>query len=427
MLPQGIAIYLQPRMIGLMLLGVASGLPLALTGSTLTMWLAEAGVDKTAIGLFASVATPYALKWLWAPLVDALPLPWLSRALGRRRAWMALCQAALPAALLWVGLCRPEANPWLVALAALAVATVSATFDLVLDAYRVEILPAEDYAAGAASIVLGYRVGMLVSGAGGLILAEYYGWFGSYAVMAALFAALVAVIWWLGEPEAAAPLTRPESPLAWLRSAVVAPLADLLRQPGWGAIAAFIVAFKLGDAFLSAMNSPFFRDMGFSKTEVAQVAKTFGFAGAIIGAMVAGSLTARYGLFRILLLSGVLQMLSNLVYLWQAHVGHHLGWLAFTMGVENFCGGMASAVFVAYLSSLCNLRFTATQYALLSSLAALGRTFLSTSSGWVAEHWGWQEFFITSTVLALPGVVLIFLVRRYQTGPGARPSALADD
>lgn len=414
-------------MLGLMLLGVASGLPLALTGSTLTMWLAEARVDKTAIGLFASVATPYALKWLWSPLVDALPLPVLTRLLGRRRAWMLICQILLPAALLWLGLCHPDQNPWLVALAALCVATLSATFDLVLDAYRVEILKPDDYAAGAASLVLGYRVGMLASGAGALIMAEYYGWFASYLVMAGLFAALVMVIWWLGEPARGERPDTGGNPVAWFREAVVAPFADLLRQPGWAAIAVFIVAFKLGDAFLSAMNSPFFVDMGFSKTEVAKVAKTVGFAGAIIGAVVAGSLTVRYGLFRILLVSAILQMVSNLVYLWQAHVGHHVGWLAVTMGVENFCGGMASAVFVAYLSSLCNLRFTATQYALLSSLAALGRTLLSTSSGWVVEEWGWQMFFITSTVLALPGVLLILVVRRYQSrGHEAKPSALAE-
>ena len=410
--------YRDRRIAIIALLGFSSGLPLALTFSTLTFWLVESGVTKSAIGLFAAVSSPYSLKFLWAPLMDHMRLSVITRALGRRRGWIVFTQAGLIGALLWLGTTDPSVNAWATALAAVTVAFWSASQDIVIDAYRVEILEEHQYAAGAAAVVLGYRIGMLVSGAGALFLATQLTWFQVYAVMACLvlvgtLAALVG-----GEPEVApsSVATDPSAGLAMesgttvgarLYVAVVEPFSDFMLRRGWAAVLLFVVLFKLGDALAGVMTNPFLIEMGFSKTEIATVVKTYGLFATIVGAMAGGALMNSVGLLRSLWICGLLQMFSNLLFAVQAGVGHNTLMLALTIGTENLASGMGTAAFIAFLSSLCNTEYTATQYALLSSLTAVARTLLSTPGGWLADHTSWVAFFVGTTAAAVPGLLLL--------------------
>jgi MFS transporter, PAT family, beta-lactamase induction signal transducer AmpG len=422
-----LAIYKDPRMLRILLLGFSSGLPLLLTLSTLSAWLATQGVSLTAIGLFALVGLPYSLKFVWSPAMDGLRLPWLSRRLGQRRGWALLTQAGLVGSMLFLGFTDPVENITLTAIAALLVAFFSASQDIVVDAYRVEILEDREQAAGAAAIQVGYRLGMLVAGAGALFIADSLGWFAAFAVMAALVSVGVATI--LASPEPAHPegfavpgdadAPAGERLAVWLRAHVVEPFGDFARRRGWLTILLFILLYKFGDAVAGVMANPFYIDMGFSLSEIASVSKIFGLIATLSGVAVGGVVCARYGLFKGLLACGILQMVSNLMFAVQASVGHDLGLLVVTIGIENFSGGMGSAAFVAYLSSLCNVAFTATQYALFSSFAAWGRTLLSSSGGWMAESLDWVVFFIVTTGLAAPGLVLlVWLARTYRASAG---------
>lgn len=407
------AVYLDRRVLTVLLLGFSSGLPLALTGATLAVRLTEAGISLHSIGLFALVGVPYTFKFAWAPLVDQLRLPLLTRALGRRRAWMLATQGALIAALLGLGANDPVANTAMTAVLALVVAFCSASQDIVVDAYRVEILDKEQYGAGAAAVQFGYRIAMLVSGAGALFLAEFVSWFATYAAMAALVGIGIATVLLNREPVAA--ITPPAAPgvAGWLRHAVSAPFADMVRRQGWMIVAvlAFVLLYKLGDAFAGVMANPFYIKIGFSKSEIASVSKLFGFVATILGTFLGGVLVARYGVVKSLLFCGLLQMASNLMFAWQAMVGHDLYALIATIAVENLSGGLGSAAFVAYMSGLCSLTYTGTQYALLSSLAAVGRTLVASSAGKLAEQLGWVDFFVLSTVVAAPGLVLLVAMR----------------
>jgi PAT family beta-lactamase induction signal transducer AmpG len=412
-------VYRDRRILGIAILGFASGLPLALTFSTLTFWLKEEGLTNTSIGLFAAVSTPYTLKFLWAPLVDRMPLPWLDRLLGRRRSWLFASQTALIASINLLGTSSPGEDAWMTAVLALVVATCSATQDIAFDAYRVEALEERRYAAGAAAAVFGYRIGMLASGAGALFLAEKASWSAVYASMSLLMLVGVATTLVVREPASRggvdpwlAPVargraTRGARVIEWLKEAVVAPFADFMRRPRWLAVLLFVALFKLGDALAGVMTNPFLIDLGFSKAEVATVVKTYGLAATLVGAGVGGSLLGQVGMLRSLWICGLLQMASNLVFATQAVVGHSLPMLALTIGLENLAGGMGTAAFVAYLSSLCNVAYTATQYALLSSLMAAARTWLSTSAGWLADSMSWPSFFALTALAALPGLVIL--------------------
>lgn len=399
-------VYLEPRVLLVMALGFSSGLPLLLTLSTLSVWLAEEGVSKTAIGLFALVGTPYTFKFLWAPLIDRARAPILSRALGRRRGWAALTQLALAAAILALGATDPSIDPFATALAAVVVAFLSASQDVVLDALRIELLEERQQGAGAAVYVMGYRLGMLAAGAGALFLAEALPWFWVHAAMAALMA--VGLIATLLSPEPADVPTPPRRRFdAWLYEAVVAPFADFLRRPGWLAILAFVALYKFGDSLAGVMANPFYLEMGFSKAEIAGVSKIFGLWATLIGGALGGLAVARFGILRSLFVCGLLQMFSNLLFAAQALVGHDLAMLTVVIAVENVAGGMGTAAFVAYLSSLCNVAYTATQYALLSSFMSFARTTLSSSGGALAEALGWVWFFGLTTLAAAPGLVLL--------------------
>lgn len=397
--------YFSLRVLLCVALGFMSGLPLLLTLSTLYAWLASEGVDKGTIGLFALVGLPYNLKFLWAPLFDQIKLPFLYAKLGRRRSWIIFCQALLIATLLSMAGLSPKETPWLLALAAFILAFASASQDIGLDAYRVELLSPETQALGAGANVLGYRLGMLASGAGALGIAHFQGWFWAYASMAGLLGILALLLLFAPEPQEEACEEK-----GW-KEKVLAPLRDFLGRPGWGVILALVIAYKLADAFMGSMANPFYVEIGFSLGEIAAVSKVFGMGATIIGGILGGILAARLGLWPSLLGCAILQAASNLVFIAQARIGPDVGFLTLTIGIENLSGGMGSAVFVAYLSLLCKKSYTASQYALLSALAALGRVLLGTPAGFVAESLGWEWFFCISALLGLPGIGLLLWLR----------------
>ncbi|HEY1796579.1 MAG TPA: AmpG family muropeptide MFS transporter [Stellaceae bacterium] len=405
-------------------MGFSSGLPLALTFGTLSYWLAELGVSLTAIGLFGLVRFSYSLKFLWSPLIDRMPIPFLTARLGRRRSWALAIQALLLVAIAVLGATDPRVDPAATALAAVVVAFLSASQDIVIDAYRIELLLPEEQGAGAAATQWGYRFGMLASGAGALYAATYSGWHFAYSLMAGLMLVGMITVILTPEPEAEEP-----QPLAgdsqgarigaWLRRAVAAPFADLYRRNGGAQLAAiiiFIVLYKFGDALAGSMSNPLYVALGFTKIEVATIAKIYGVLTTLAGVALGGILVLRIGMFRSLLLCGALQALSNLMYAVQVWAGHDVTMLAVTIGSENLTGGMASSAFVAYLSGLCHRDFTATQYALLSSLATFGLNILAASGGWLAQHLGWSPFFVLSTLACVPALLLLtWIMRRAPT------------
>lgn len=405
------SVYTSPRVLLVFLLGLLSGLPLALTGSTVSIWLTEVGISKASIGFFAIIGTPYAIKFLWAPLVDNLHLPIIGN-LGRRKSWLLLSQCALVLSLVGMAFTNPVSYTALFALLALCVAISSATQDIVIDAYRVEVLEAPEQGAGAAAIVFGYRAGMLISGAGALLLAESLPWKMVYLAMAGFV--VIGGLFLMLRPEPKA-IKRPlgGSAAEWLRAAVINPFRDFTTHNGWLLILLFVMAFKLGDALAGVMTGPFLIEIGFTKTTIATIVKTYGLGATLLGTFIGGILIARMNLLSALWLCGILQMFSNLLFAILAFKGANEHWLMFVIAIENLSGGMGTAAFVAYLSSLCRVEYTATQYALLSSLAAAGRTWLSAGSGLLAESLGWIGFFVFTTAAALPGLFLLFILQRH--------------
>lgn len=415
-------VYTRPRLLLILALGFSSGLPLALTFGTLTFWLAEVGVSKGAIGLFALVGTAYTLKFLWSPLMDQLPLPPFTTWLGRRRGWLLASQIALVVTMIGLGQTNPAIDPGWTALWAVALAFASASQDIVIDAYRVEILKDEEQGAGAANIVFGYRIGMLASGAGALYVASVAPWSTVYIVMAGCMGVGILATLLAREPEAPvipkAVGSAAERAAVWLKRAVVEPFAEFLSRPGWLAFLAFVLLYKLGDAAVGIMTNPLYVDLGFSKTEVANVVKIFGLGATLAGAFLGGLLIAKLGLIRALWICGVLQLFSNLAFSGLALVGHNLTALAATIGFENLAGGMGTTAFVAFLAALCHRNYTATQYALLSSLMAVARTFIAAPGGFVAEAVDWPVYFLLTAIAAIPGLLLIAVLQRRLTSNG---------
>jgi len=403
-----LAAYTEPRVLQVLALGFASGLPLLLTYSTLSAWLATAGVRRAAIGTFALVGTPYAFKFLWSPLIDRVPPP---LRLGRRRGWGITIQILLIVAILCLGLCDPKKNLALMAGLAVVVAFLSASQDIVIDAWRVESVTGDGRAPGAAMIGAGYRVGMLVAGAGGLFIAARAGWFAAYATMAALLGVGLLVFLFGPEPEVPA-----ESPFTGLSAwdtirhsfsiAVIGPFRDFMHRPLWPVILIAVFGYKLGEAMAGVMSTPLYIALGFTLPEIAATSKIFGFFSIVAGALIGGIVTARWGIRRSLIVCGVLQAAGNLFFVLQAVGGHRIGYLALCVTAENITGGMAGTALITYISSLCSPAFTATQYALLSSLALLGRTVVASSGGVLSEKIGWVRFFALTSVVALPAIAL---------------------
>ena len=419
-----LVLYRDRRIVSIFFLGICSGLPLALVFGTLSIWMAREGIDKTTVGLFSAATLPYALKFLWAPVIDRSPFPLLTRFLGQRRGWMVATQLALMASIAALALTDPVANTGLMAIFALLVSFCSASQDVVIDAYRVELLEEEKIGAGASTVVVGYRVGMWIAGAGALYLAEGLDWSDVYLIMAALVTIGLITIMLSREPAhhvdaeteererrvrdylAQKPelTARRAAMLAWLYSAVISPFVDFMTRPQWLIILGFIVFYKLGDSMAGVMTGYFMVELGFSNAEIANASKTIGLAATLLGLLIGVRLIARLGMLWALWICGVVQMLSNLMFAVQAIVGYDFGMLAVAVGVENLAAGMGTTAFVAYLTKLCNHAYTATQYALLSAVASVGRTFLAAPAGRLAEMVDWAPFFLITTVAALPGL-----------------------
>jgi len=430
-------IYTDRRILVILFLGFSSGLPLLLVFSTLSIWLKIEGVSLTAIGLFSLVRTPYTLKFLWAPVIDRVSLPVITKWLGRRRGWAIVTQALLMASIFGLASTNPAENPWMTALFALCVAFSSASQDIVIDAYRVEVLADDEQGAGAGAIVLGYRMGMLAAGAGALWLAAAFPWQQVYAIMGGLVGVGMVTIFLAVEPETGASVKKAQAEearlahhlaagaprwlarlLAWAYEGIIAPFKDFMARSGWAWALAFIALYKLGESYLGVMAGPFYVALGFTTVEIANVTKAFGLGAIIAGGLIGGIMVSRIGILRSLMICGVLQIAGTLMFALQAKVGHSVPMLMVTIAVENLTGGMGTTAFVAYLSSLCNKAYTATQYALLSSFMAFARDILSASSGWLADHVDWVTFFVVTTFAALPGLILlVWMIRRFPPEP----------
>lgn len=443
------AVYLQPRVLIVLFLGFSAGLPLALSSSTLQLWLREYGIDLGTIGLLTLVGTPYSFKFLWAPVVDAYDAPVLSRLLGRRRGWLVLSQLLLMGAIALLAISNPRSSSIIVvAGAALLVAAASATQDILIDAFRVESLTEREQAAGMASYVAAYRIGMLVSTAGALYVVsgfELWGagkdaaWALGYLVMAGLVAIGLVTTLLATEPEKSklsetdwlahrVEIKDLRFGPAWLLpfcvkleswvnavlrtrvgTAAYAAFSDFLARDMAIAVLVFVVLYKFCDAFAGAMTAAFVIDLGFTRTDYANIVKGVGLAATLIGGFAGGFVARAYPLATALWIGAVLQMASNFVFSWQAHMGMNYGALIATIIAENFAGAIGTVIFVAYLSALCQSPLhTATQYALLTALAATGRNFLSAVSGFVAESTGWALFFAISALTAIPSLLLLW-------------------
>jgi MFS transporter, PAT family, beta-lactamase induction signal transducer AmpG len=426
-LARAAAVFLDPRVLIILLLGFSSGLPLALSGSTLLLWMKDVGVDLGTIGLFALVGVPYTIKFLWAPIVDAFQVPVLSRLLGHRRGWLLFSQFLLIAAILLLAVQDPVKAPWLVALAAVIVATASATQDIVIDAFRVEYLPVENQAAGMAYFVAAYRIGMLVSTAGVVALVaylEYLGvakglvWTYGYAAMAVLVVVGIAAALLAKEPrakereaEAEASGERTGNPLARFFRAAYAAFADFFAKRDALLIMLFVVLYKLTDTFAGVMTGPFVLDIGFDKASYAAIIKGVGLGASLLGGVAGGLLARTMPLSRALLVAGILQALANFTFSWQAWLGVNHAALVVAISTENFTSAMGTVVFIAYLSALCTSpAHTATQFALLTALASVGRTLLASVTGFIAAATGWIVFFMLCAAAALPGLFVLWVL-----------------
>jgi PAT family beta-lactamase induction signal transducer AmpG len=414
-----VAVYLKPRVLIVLFLGFASGLPLALSGSTLSVWLTERGIDLGTIGLFSLVGLPYTLKFLWAPLTDALDVPFLSRALGRRRGWLVFTQIWLVAAILLLSLCDPTQSLPLVIFGALLVATASATQDIVIDAFRIESLEPSEQGAGMAGYVAAYRIGMLVSGAGVLVLVAWLEaqgvardavWMWGYIAAAACMMLGIVATLLATEPDAPPQVAEHnQRPIRRLAETATGAFGEFLARDAAIAVLLFVVLYKFCDAFAGALTAAFVINIGFDKATYAAVVKGVGLAAALIGGFAGGSMVRALPLSTSLWIGGFLQMASNLTFSWLAVIGVSVPALTATIIVENFTGAIGTVVFVAYLSALCRDRaHTATQYALLTALAAVGRTTLASGGGFIAEYSGWVIFFAITAVSAIPSLLLLW-------------------
>ena len=421
---QALRVYLEPASLRMLALGFSAGLPLLLVLGTLSFWLREAGVDRTTIGYLSWVGLAYAFKWVWSPLVDRMPLPLLTRWLGRRRSWLLLAQALVAAGLVGMAFNDPRVALAPMVWCALAVAFGSATQDIALDAFRIESAHADRQAALAATYQTGYRLAMIWAGAGVLWLAaraesagaagyQPQAWRTAYLVMAAsmLLGALTVLL----SPE---PAPRPLPPSRgvgqWLRGALVEPFADFIRRYRWQAalVLALIAVYRIADVVMGIMANPFYVDMGFTKDEVAAVTKVYGVAMTLAGAFVGGAMAMRWGVMRVLMLGAVLSAASNLLFAWLATRGHDVYGLIFVVSADNLAGGIASAAFIAYLSGLTNVQYSATQYALFSSMMLLLPKWLAGFSGAFVDAHGYATFFTGTALLGAPVLLLVALASR---------------
>jgi PAT family beta-lactamase induction signal transducer AmpG len=416
-------VYREPATLRMLLLGFSAGLPLLLVLGTLSYRLREAGIDRTTIGYLSWVGLAYGFKWVWAPLVDRLPIPFLTRLMGRRRSWLLASQALIVAGLVGMALNDPRAALLPVVWCALAVAFGSATQDIALDAYRIESADMDRQAALAAAYQTGYRIAMIWAGAGVFWVTtwaeipnntyQHLAWQVAYLVMAASMGLGILTV--IFSPEPVAKVFKPAKNVGeWLQSALVEPFADFLRRYGWHAalILALIATYRISDVVMGIMANPFYVDMGYTKLEVANVTKVFGIIMTLVGAFIGGVLSMRLGVMRVLMLGAVLSAVSNLLFAWLGGRGHDLTALIWVISADNLSSGIASAAFIAYLSSLTNVNYSATQYALFSSMMLLLPKFLAGYSGKYVDAFGYDHFFVATALLGVPVLLLVWLAGR---------------
>jgi PAT family beta-lactamase induction signal transducer AmpG len=432
-----ITIYLQPRVLAMVFLGFSAGLPFLLVFSTLTYWLSDMQVDKSTIGFFTWIGITYSIKVFWAPVIDRLRLAGLTRVLGQRRAWMLLAQLTIAAGLAGMAMTDPATQLTQLALLALLVAFGSSTQDISVDAWRIEAVDTKLQGAMAATYVLGYRVALLVAGAGALYIAEYRSWPFAYLSMAALMGIGVITTLVIREPEhvrdaqtaaleqqleQAIGITNRQSAwqrlAAWFSDAVVSPFVEFFHRNGALAILVLLLvgAYKLSDITMGAMAGPFYLDLGFSKTEIANITKVFGFFMTIAGASLGGILVVRFGILRPLLAGAILVASTNLLFVWLANSEPNLTSLAVVISADNLSGGLATSAFIAWLSSLVNKSYTATQYALFSSLMTLPAKFVGGFSGVVVDATSYATFFLYAGLLGIPAILLVTLLMYRNAG-----------
>ena len=406
-------IYADKRMLVMVGMGFSSGFPLMLVSGTLSLWLGSAEIALTSIGIFSLVKMPYSFKWLWSPVIDHIRLPLVGR-LGRRRGWAFFCQFLLMLFIVLMAVLDPKTQPLYLAVAAFLVVVASASQDIVLDAFRIESFTTEEQGAAAAIFVLGYRLGLIFSGAVALILASVLSWREVYLIMA--LGAVVGMVTTLcaREPAKNEAYFEPEFRGSYvlrvkefLQNAVVAPFVDFVKRPHWLIILWFVFFYKMSDAYMGPMANVFYYEMGFSLAEIASVSKIFGMCATIIGGIIGGIVVSRWGLYKSLWICGILQGVTTLVFVVQALVGHNIYVLISCITLDNISGGMSVAAFVAYLSSLCSVAYTATQYALLSSLMSFARDLVAASSGYMAEAVGWEMFFVLTSLMVVPGLIIL--------------------
>jgi PAT family beta-lactamase induction signal transducer AmpG len=398
------SVYWNRRMLTVLLLGFSSGFPFALTGSTLQAWLTDAKVDIKTIGLLGMVAVPYAFKFAWAPLMDRFVPPFL----GRRRGWAIVTQLGLIAGLVGMSLCDPTVSALHIAYLALVVAFFSASQDIVIDAYRTDIVTSgAEVGPGAAFYTSGYRVAMLASGAGALALADHMSWQQVYLVMAG--AMLVGVIATLSAPEPKIPPSAPKT----LRDAIVNPLMEFFKRPAAWEILLFLFLYKIDVFLATALQTTFLKQTGFTNTEIAYVSKGLGFAAALLGTLVGGTFMVKLGLRRALWSFGIFQGVAGLSFALLASLGRNYPAMAGAITAENFCAGLGTAAYSAFMMSICDKRFTATQYALFTGFMALARSLAVAPSGYIQESVGWTTYFIIATVIMVPGLLMLTRYSRW--------------
>ena len=400
-------------------LGFSGGLPFLLVFSTLTAWLTEGNVSRSTIGFFAWIGITYSTKVLWAPVVDSIRVPFLTKILGQRRSWMLIGQIGIASGLVLMSLTGPS-DLLTLSFCAFLVAFSSATQDVAIDAFRIESAEPEHQGAMSAAYVFGYRLALLVAGAGALYLAEYFSWTITYLVMASLMLVGVVTVVLVAEPDRQADLFPLELSAIglrrWFTGAVVGPFVDFFSRNGKVAfiILLFISVFRLSDIAMGIMANPFYLDMGYSKTEIANVAKVFGFFMSIAGSLICGVLVVKWGLMRPLLIGAVAVALTNLLFASLSFLEPKVSYLAIVISADNISGGFAATAFIAYLSSLTNRAYTATQYALFSSLMTLPGKFISGFSGLVVDNFGYFEFFVVAAILGIPAILLVVWLSRHE-------------
>ncbi|MCM2321731.1 MAG: AmpG family muropeptide MFS transporter [Oligoflexia bacterium] len=393
------------RTAAVLALGFSSGVPLALTGATLQAWMKTENVDLTVIGLFSLVGIPYTLKFLWAPLMDRFVPPFL----GRRRGWMLISQLLLVLGVIALAFSDPARFPALTATICLGVAFFSSSQDIVIDAYRTEILEKDETGPGAALYIMGYRIAVLVSGAVALILADHMPWKLVYLIMACTMG--VGILTSFLAPDPKVPAKPPKS----IGDAVVLPFVEFFKRRGAVEILAFIVLYKLDVVVAQALMTPFLMDLGFTKTDIGTVTKGFGLVATILGTLFGGAMLVKLGMLRSLWFFGLLQGLAGFSFMTLARLGHHYPMMVTAIAVENICSGMGTAAFAAFMMSICDKRYTATQYALLTSLMAITRVMGSALTGYMAKAWGWELYYLASILVAIPGLLLLLRYSKWTT------------